>query len=268
MPNVIHIDQWLRRSEPDYYAMYINAWIPFNAWYVKEYNDTRDRACLEQICSTSNVYRNKIIALLSGVTPDAQRFRSYITTLHHELQRHSIPDEKPINFDNVLVQDNPTNVYQKDFSKYSFKWEYLRNSNPKCKCVVTHRTTHTTIVTIDLAKWDEAELLANHDYLGIGNEIVKRKVLEYFYLIKPKICIPIVVPPIGNGRKPQRCITIDDGCSLYFTENLDKISSAIVWMLYKLRCLIFHGNITPTTAHSSIYECAFYMQRMLIKELI
>ena len=29
-----NIKDWIGRSEPDYYMMFVKAWIPFNAWYI------------------------------------------------------------------------------------------------------------------------------------------------------------------------------------------------------------------------------------------
>ena len=35
----IYIDKWLDKAKIDYFQMFIQAWIPFNAWYMREFYD-------------------------------------------------------------------------------------------------------------------------------------------------------------------------------------------------------------------------------------
>lgn len=268
MHGELHIDQWLQRAEPDFYTMFVNVWIPFNAWYVREYNDTHDRTCLDQVCSKSNAYRNKIKALLTGSSPESVFFKNEIALLQRELLAHPIPENSPLDFDKVLIVNNSQNVFQKDFDRYQFKWEYITNPQKKFKCIVTHKITLITLATIELTKWDELELQANTDYQSINNETISRKVMEYFKEIKPRICKPIILQPTPSGRKPKNAFTIDETMQLYFENDIDLISKAIVEMIYQLRCMIFHGAINPNIACLPIYEHAYNIQRMLIKELV
>jgi hypothetical protein len=36
--NTANIKQWLEKSEVDYFTQFVKAWIPFNAWYRREYD--------------------------------------------------------------------------------------------------------------------------------------------------------------------------------------------------------------------------------------
>ena len=36
MPYNLHIDEWLKRSDEDFYTLFVKAWIPFNAWYKRD----------------------------------------------------------------------------------------------------------------------------------------------------------------------------------------------------------------------------------------
>lgn len=269
MPNATHISKWLQRAEPDFYSMFINAWIPFNAWYVKEYNDRHDRTCLNQIYTKPNKVKNKIKSYLGGDNSESILFRSYVTQLQLELLKHPIPDDAPINMGTVLVIDNPKNTAQDKDASYKYKWDYYKGSTPRCKCIVTRKNKqNSTYVTIDLAEWNEAELTANDVYVGIGDRRVQDKIREVFQLIRPRITRQTIVPPKDSGRTPKGVFVMDKEEHLYFVNDKELICQAIIEMLYQLRCMIFHGNIDPTTACGSIYEYAFHIQRMIIKELV
>lgn len=268
MPNVTHISKWLQRAEPDYYSMFINAWIPFNAWYVKEYHDRHDRTCLNQIYSQPNKIKNKIKSYLVEDDAESVRFRSYVSQLQSELLRHPIPDELPIDLGNVLKSDNLNSAVQRDYASYKFKWEYFKSGSPKCKCIVTRKITNTTFLTINLSEWDELELSTNSDYLSINNWKIQEKVREFFQEIRPRLPIRTIIPPLRSGRIPKGALVIDKKQQLYCINDKELVSQAIIELLYQLRCMIFHGNIDPTTACGSIYEYAFHILRMIIKELV
>lgn len=269
MPQVVHIDEWLKRSEPDYYTMYINAWIPYNAWFVKEYNDESDGKCLKQVCTTDNAYRNKIKALLTNTDFEGKEFRYHLSKIQEELKAHSIPENAPINLNNVLVDKNNKTNFQKDYRKYSYKWEYNKPQKNQCRCVVSYRnSTQNTLVTFDLNEWNEEELKNNDSYKNIDIKVVREKVLEYFYEIRPQVKVPIIVQATKSGHRPHNVIVIDEDKHLYFINDVDKISRAIIWLLYKLRNMIFHGQINPNKACMPIYEHAYNIQRLLIKELV
>lgn len=61
----LHIDNWISRAEPDYYTMFIKTWIPLNAWYVNEYNTTRDFEAINKIKEKNSKINSKIRGLLN-----------------------------------------------------------------------------------------------------------------------------------------------------------------------------------------------------------
>jgi len=71
MTSKIHINSWIEKAQMDFYTMFIKAWIPFNAWYLKEFYDEgsnriSDKNIIDYLKSNSNKYRDKIISLLKG----------------------------------------------------------------------------------------------------------------------------------------------------------------------------------------------------------
>ena len=58
-------EKWKNLASIDYFTHFIKAWIPFNAWYKNFYPDlTTDRKAIDEIKSTSNKFRNKLVSLL------------------------------------------------------------------------------------------------------------------------------------------------------------------------------------------------------------
>lgn len=68
---ISHIGNWIDRAEPDFYMMFIKAWIPFNAWYMTNFYDepsgiVTDRAIINHIKSNDNTFVRRIKSLLRG----------------------------------------------------------------------------------------------------------------------------------------------------------------------------------------------------------
>lgn len=63
-PYTEHAEKWKALADIDYFTQFIKAWIPFNAWYMTYYpNLTTDRQAINEIKSTSNKFRDRLIAL-------------------------------------------------------------------------------------------------------------------------------------------------------------------------------------------------------------
>ncbi|WP_287693246.1 hypothetical protein, partial [Microcystis sp. M078S1] len=72
-------EKWKNLASIDYFTHFIKAWIPFNAWYKNFYPDlTTDRKAIDEIKSTSNKFRNKLVSLLINGDNDGVAFKSRI----------------------------------------------------------------------------------------------------------------------------------------------------------------------------------------------
>lgn len=275
-----HIKNWIDRSDPDYYIMFIKAWIPYNAWYMHNfYNEdekrTSDKSIIRFIQNNPNKYKDKIISLINGNDDDSKQFKQRITLLHYQLESHAVPDyDNRISFNNICIEDNTVNTKVLPLGRYSIKGRkdtLVPKTSPRWIFEVIKVRTSTTIHRIALYKCSLTELHRNSDYKKIDNDNIKSKIEECLNEINPKKTISIVVKPKVKSEgvycKPKNCITIDDNKNLYFTNDTDKISKSIIQIIYDLRCKLFHGELDPTYANLGIYEQAFYIQRMLIKEL-
>ena len=273
-----HIRNWIDRSEPDYYIMFIKAWIPYNAWYMHNFYDedakrTNDKSIIRYIGKEVNLYKNKIISLLRGSDEDSTVFKELLWRLHCELEKHPIPDYiDNISFSHICIEDNSQQTYTFNTKKYTFIGNYDKNkpkTTPRCKFDVIETKSLKTISSVELLKCSMSELLNNADYKAICKDEIKKGIEHCLKEIDPNKKISIINTPKprkGKSQRPANSIIIKDD-KLFFRDNIEDVSKAIIQILYELRCKLFHGEIEPTNANIGIYEQAFYIQRMLIKEL-
>ncbi len=273
-----HISKWIEKSQPDFYTMFIKSWIPYNAWYMHNFYDedakrTSDKSIIRHIGREANVYKNRIIGLLKGGDDDSLCFKEFLWRLHCELENHPIPDYiNKISFSNICIEDNSQQTYSFSTKKYTFKGDYDKNkpkTTPRWRFEVIETKSLKTISSVELFKCSVSELLNNADYKAIDKDEIKKGIEHCLKEIDPNKKISIINTPEsrkGKLQRPANSIVIKDN-KLFFRDNIEDVSKAIIQILYELRCKLFHGEVEPTNANIGIYEQAFYIQRMLIKEL-
>lgn len=278
----LYIDRWLNRAEPDFYMMFVSAWIPFNAWYNKDIAPLtpkgNDAQCISYIASHSNKYKDRIMFYLNDMGPKGIWMRNEIAALQRMLTLHPIPcAATPLNFSTICVDTNVSNVYECDFRHCHYKWENVQNpvaphKRFQCSVVDTHVNPHVTKFFLELDKWIEADLLSHPDYIALRSQEMKDKVLKYFREINPKKPLDVIKPSRidhnGNSIQPNHSRKYDEiGPALYFDGNNDNVAKVLIHLIYKLRCEIFHGSLDPSGDNMEVYEHAYNIQRELIKAL-
>lgn len=279
MPHHIHVEKWVDRAEQDYFVMFIKAWIPFNAWYMRECSlaalpKINDSECIRHICDNPNVFKNKIISLLGGDNKESQIFRMEIAELHDALKRHIIPDpDSVINFSTMIPGVTSDPLVDRDFRSYHYKIERVPNGNSFNYSIrVENKATHSPKYSKHLTKWDLEQITTDNNYRLITSEECKHKILEYFECVNPKRPLDIVLPvrtlSDGTKKRPPKSLEISKEFDLYFINDTEKIAKVLIRLLYQLRCEIFHGSLLPTNSNQEVYEHAYYIQHQLIKELV
>lgn len=275
-----HICNWINRSELDYYTMFIKVWIPYNAWYMMNFyneslNRTTDKQIIDFIKDNSNRYRDKICSLLMNSDETSKYFFNYLSKLHFELEAHPIPNfENKISFSTINLVKNTTKQYSHHFGKFTYFAEF-RDQFPRTEkrwiCEVLRKQNNQTIHRVELFDWSIEELNNNVAYNAIGDSIKKQQLMYAFSMINPKKPVNIIVQPKRNASekhiKPKNSIIIDESKNLYFSNDIDIVSKVIVQLIYELRCKLFHGELDPTEANMGVYEQAYNIQKILIKEL-
>lgn len=201
-------------------------------------------------------------------------FKELLWRLHCELENHPIPNYiDKISFFQICIEDNINQTVSLPYKRYTFKGEYDKTkpkTTPRWKFEVIENKSLKTIHSIEIFKCSLSELLTNVSYKIISSDEIKKGVENCLKEIDPNKKISIVadlkIPRGGKIKQPNNSIVIKEE-KLYFRDNIEDVSKAIIQILYELRCKLFHGELEPTNANLGIYEQAFYIQRMLIKEL-
>lgn len=280
MTTATHIKNWLDRSYLDYYTMFIKVWIPYNAWYMRDFYDeslqrTSDKSIIDYLKDNSNKYRDKIKSLLKGNDESSKYFLNCLSKLHYELEAHPIPDyENRISFSTINLVKNSLLHYTHTYGKFTYYAEFkhqLQKTQKRWFCEILKKQNNQTIHRVELFEWSIEELNKDSDFLAISDIEKRNQLKEAFNNINPKKPVNIVVPPkrkVNNEfTKPSNSIIVDETKNLYFTDDIELVSKVIVQLIYELRCKLFHGELDPTDSNLGIYEQAYNIQKLLIQEL-
>lgn len=264
MPNyfVDNKDRWmaLAESESDFAVLFIRSWIPFNAWYCNNYpqHNKKDAPILKELKNDSNLFRTRLIALLSGSHVDSLNFRTMLGNLHRLLEDNYIPDPaKRVTFTNLHFRDNPMYLSKSDkpYKKLHYKVERFVGGN--VNAIVVNSENSQIKFNYSHNKYD-----LEHFRVQVKADLTsseQRRVIEtYFKEIDPKRSENLI-----SGSKAGQ---IDCG-GIYFINDPELLSQAVLELLYRLRCILFHGEIQPSKDNLSVYEPAYYMLRLLLKSL-
>ena len=276
---ISHIGNWIDRAEPDFYMMFIKAWIPFNAWFMTNFYDeasgiVTDRAIINHIKSNDNTFVRRIKSLLRGNDSVSLEFKHALGKMELELRAHAVPNEHDrLSFANVSITSNTSHTYQVTKGRYQFKAQF----NPlqprtalRCRLEILKASNGSNVALVELNNCMLSELEGNPDFINVERDEWKEVLRSCLNEISPnkkenllaQVKIKNGVPSIPSGS-----IEINKENNLYLRGNVDDLAKAILEIIYRLRCLLLHGEIDPTVANSSIYEHAYVVLRTLIKEL-
>ncbi len=277
MPYHIHIDRWLEKAMEDFYTLFVKAWIPFNAWYNRdiapETNNGTDKECINYICKNDNTYKNKILAFLRGNTREDLRFQQEMVDLHMALLNHPIPDAAhPITFSTTTIYDNSHPVEHGDYYSISYKIERKVKASGcgyDYEVKVNEKGNGPLKFNVILNKW-KMEDLEGHPDFGQFSEAIKNKLKHAFKTVDIKAPTDAIVKPVirkGVESRPPHSKMYGKEEKAYFIDDDDKLAQVLIQLMYKLRCQIFHGELDPTIQNMEVYEHAYRIQSMIIKEL-
>ena len=276
MPYTIHIDEWIKKSKEDFYILFVQAWIPFNAWYNKEISPRTargtDRECINFICQNPNDYKNKIMAYLNGRDRESLLFQQEIVDLHKALLLQTIPDAgNPITFKTISIYDPGHSVAESDFYSVHYKIERISSgSSFQYDVKIIDKGSGHIVFNNRYNNCDVANLDSDHSFLTFSDAI-KTRVKKEYLSVDIKAPTNVVLEPIrqadGSTRKPPHCIEYGSIDKEYFIVDKDKIAQVLIQLLYRLRCEIFHGSLNPSEQNMVVFKHAYAIQSMLIKVL-
>lgn len=276
MPISYHIPKWISRAVPDYYTLFIQSWIPYNAWYHKEIAPIagpHDRDCINHICANPNTYKNKIMSLLVANNDEGEQFRKDVAGLHNALLAHTIPDTgRQLTFSTIKQGGLAELVAQGNYYNFFYKVERVPVGNDNTyDILVEHATSHVTKYSTRIGRHQNFDIVESDRNFTLLSSFMQNKIREFFAKVNPQAPCNIVLQPIRRGSEqlpPSVCIVMDAKTHVYFINDNDKIAQMLIRLIYKLRCELFHGSIDPSDANAEVFEYLYKVQSRLIQEFV
>lgn len=260
-----NIDHWINQSEPDYYLFFLKAWIPFNAWYVAElpHLEKKDTKIIKEL--QDNVKSKPRIVIENYLKPtnkpDFNKFKSHLAELHHFLETKSLKHKGvKLSFLSISLTENP-----KKFEKDSDNDCNIYKAEVKTgfyEALMVDKGNRT-IMHFKQSKYNIDELEKYNDFIKINNKKIQIKIVNCYKAIDPNKPVSLV----SNSKNKSDYITLNSENKINFINDPTTIAKACIKVLYALRCMLFHGEIEPTNVNKPVYEHAFYLLRLIIKEL-
>ncbi len=259
-----NIDHWIKHAEPDYFTFFIKAWIPFNAWYVAElpHLNKKDTKIIKELQDNLNSKPRIIIEnYLASNTNECIKFKYHLAELHNFLDSKSIKHNGiKLSFSNLSLTENPTkfdigtdkkgNVYRAEV-KIGFYEALVIDKGGR------------TLIHFKQSIYNLEDLKKYNDFIKITDKQIQKKILICFENIDPNKTISLVT----NSKNKIEYIALNPDNKTNFINDPSTIGKGVIKVLYALRCMLFHGEIEPTNSNKPAYEHAFYLLRLIIKDL-
>ena len=244
----------------DYFSAFMKAWIAFNAWYnfSGEVTGKSDKECIEFIAGQTNRFKTYTMNLINAEDADGSAYRENIAKLHGSLLNAAITTQEyigvrqAVSFAEVAVK-NANALERKDF--YQNHYECSR-SHGKTKTVVTVKSTGVTIFCYEQEGYSIDELRQQSGFINL-TPTQKSKCEECYAKLIPYRYTSVLAS--GDNKKQIGAYN--------FVNDADKISEAIVIILYMLRCCLAHGDISPDESANEVYKYAYEVLCAPLKKL-
>ena len=247
-PYIENEEKWKSLSDIDWFTQFIRAWITFNAWYRNNYpNLSADREIINEVKRNGNRARDRAENLIQRNDVDGLKFKQHIADLYKLLEEKIIRNKgKRVQ----LVGENA--VAQEIFERRGITYEATQLPGNQYVSNVTN-STGQIIVSITLTEYNESALVNHADYRTKLSSEQQRNLLACYKTICPELSL-LSSDPTNN---------IDMG-GYRFTNNSTLIAQAVIETIYKLRCVLFHGEIIPDKDTAGIYEPAYHLLKMVV----
>jgi hypothetical protein len=232
-------EKWKSLASIDYFTQFVKAWIPFNAWYKNYYPNLRtDREAINEIKAHPNSFRNRLISLLNNRGNDGVAFKSRVAELHLELERkHLFNKSDRITFEHIVIENNLRR--QNNFSRQTLTYKVERSisGRPQQEIQIdivrsngTVKFSYTQSVGFNID-----DLISHCDFIRLS-QTQQNNLKACYEEINPSKPINLLSSDLSN------CIQMGN---LHFVNDSECLCKGIIEILYKLRNVLFHGEIVP-----------------------
>lgn len=254
-------EKWKSLASIDYFTQFVKAWIPFNAWYKNYYPGAKtDRAAIDEIKTNNNNFRSRLISLLNNQGNDGVAFKSRIAELHLELERKYLFNKgERITFERIVIEKNPNE--QNHFARNNCTYQALRNiaGRPAKEVVISIISRHVSVgfSYTQVNGFDIDDLISHQDFIKLSRT-QQNNLKACYEAIDPSKPIILLSHDLNN------CIQMGN---LHLIDDPDKLCKGIIEILYKLRNVLFHGEIIPDSDTKKVYGHAYRTMYTLIRYL-
>lgn len=263
---------WKNLIEIDYYTYFVKAWITFNSWYRINYKTLdSERACINEIKSTSNPFRDRLLYLLK-TNDENYGIKNYIGRLHRELEEHSIFQKdinKNLSFSNIGAKnkDADNKIITESIRGYKY---YLKNNKGTIELIFSNPKKKKTIINKKYSGYDIESFkndLSSNASITNNQKVNLQNFFEEFNPIKE---ISLLHPnpnakDVNEKNKEPNYIE----CERYFFINeLEEIVVGLIEVIYRLRNALFHGEVIPDKKHMKIYENAYHILKIVLDYIV
>ena len=253
-------EKWKSLASVDYFTQFVKAWIPFNAWYKNYYPLLKtDREAVDWIKANHNTFRNKLVSLLNNQGNEGVALKSRIAELHIQLERkHIFNKGDRITFEKIVIQINPNKQNNFERNRLTFKVEReIPGRQKEVDIYIVCQKGSDKFAYTQINGFDLDELISHKNFIKLPQTQQNNL----------KACYEEI-----NPSKPVNLLTdrIDDCISMgniHFINDLDKLCKGIIEILYKLRNVLFHGEIVPDSDTNRVYEPGYQILYTLIQAL-
>lgn len=255
-------EDWNNSTYCNYPLLYIQRWIPFNAWYSTVIDGKKDSEAISSFkIETNNKLYDVLKQYLRHPKDDfyGTEFCYHLYHLDKLLEENVFPNnEERVSFGMTKIKQNDKkeSVYKENGIAY--KLERDANGCPKKSVLIIIQDLKTNKVKHNVK-------VLKHDFALLDEELQKAKInkseqkiiRKLFKEIEPTITVD--VKDTKNGA-----IKI---VKTKFTSDLDSLCSSIVDVLYELRCKAVHGEIDLDKNTFQIYEHAYFLLECILRKL-
>lgn len=196
--------------------------------------------------------------LINAEDADGSAYRENIAKLHGSLLNAAITTQEyigvrqSVSFAEVAVK-NANTLKRKDY--YQHHYECSR-AHGKTKTTVTVKTTGVSVFCFEQDGYDIDVLRQQSGFIGLTQR-QKEQCEECYRELTPYRITSV----LESGQATKQIGAYN------FVNDAEKISEAIVIILYMLRCCLAHGDISPDESANEVYKYAYEVLCAPLKKL-
>lgn len=186
--------------------------------------------------------------LINAEDADGSAYRENIAKLHGSLLNAAITTQEyigvrqSVSFAEVAVK-NANTLKRKDY--YQHHYECSR-AHGKTKTAITVKTTGVSVFCFEQDGYDIDVLRQQSGFIGLTQR-QKEQCEECYRELTPYRITSV----LESGQATKQIGAYN------FVNDAEKISEAIVIILYMLRCCLAHGDISPDESANEVYKYAY-----------